>query len=144
MTQRIQIDQLEPKAYKPLFELESYLETSTLSAKHLHLIKIKASFINGCGFCIDMHTKEALKAGESEQRIFQLNAFNTSDVFTDEEKALLQITEEITLIHQNGLSESTYNEAIKYFDEHYLAQIIMAICAINTWNRIAISTLKPF
>ncbi len=144
MTQRIQIDQLEPKAYKPLFELESYLETSNLSVDHLHLIKIKSSFINGCGFCIDMHTKEALRVGESNLRIFQLNAFETSNVFSDEEKVLLQMTKEITLIHQNGLSEATYNKATKYFDEHYMAQIIMAICAINTWNRIAISTLKPF
>ncbi|MEQ9209902.1 MAG: carboxymuconolactone decarboxylase family protein [Pseudomonadales bacterium] len=110
---------------------------------HKELIKIRASQINGCAFCIDMHTKDALKNGETPQRIFLLTAWTETDLFTEEERALLKITEEVTLIHQGGLSSETYKKGLDLFGEHYLTQIIMAIVAINAWNRIAISTNKP-
>ena len=144
MTKRIQVDELEPKAYTPLFTLEKYLAESLISKEHLHLIKIRASQINGCSFCINMHTEEALNDGESQQRIFLLNAWKNTDLYTEAEKALLQATEEITLIHLGGLSDLTYNNVLGHFNSNYVAQLIVAVCAINTWNRIAISTLKPF
>ena len=140
---RIQIDNAEPGAYQAMFAMESYLELTKLSDQHKDLIKIRASQINGCAFCINMHTTEALKAGESPQRIFLLNAWKESGLFTEEEQIILQITEEVTLIHEKGLSETTYQEAMKHFDEHYFSQIIISIVAINSWNRIAISTHKP-
>ncbi|KIX22557.1 hypothetical protein SY27_01595 [Flavobacterium sp. 316] len=143
MEKRIQIDVIEPEAYKAIFALENYLQKSNLSNTHKELIKIRASQINSCAFCIDMHTKDALKYGETQQRLFLLNAWKETDLFTEEEKTLLQITEEITLIHQQGLSDETYKKAIKIFDENYLSQIIIAVITINTWNRIAISTNKP-
>ncbi|MNV84711.1 Carboxymuconolactone decarboxylase family protein [compost metagenome] len=107
------------------------------------LIKTRASQINGCAFCIDMHTKDAIKNGETAQRIFLLNAWNETDLFTDEEKVLLAITEEITLISKNGLTTKTYNQAKLYFSEEVIAQIIMTVVIINSWNRIAISTQMP-
>lgn len=143
METRIQIDQVEPNAYKAMYPLEKYLQQSELSKTHKELIKIRASQINGCAFCIDMHTKDALKLGENQQRIFLLNAWRETDLFTEEERVLLQITEEVTLIHEKGLTSSTYKKALEFFDENYFSQIIMAITTINAWNRMAISTHKP-
>jgi AhpD family alkylhydroperoxidase len=127
-----------------MYALEGYLATTQLSKTHKDLVKIRASQINGCAFCIDMHTKDALKNGETPQRIFLLNAWRETDLFTGEEKVILGITEEITLIHKQGLSNETYKKAEQVFDKNYIAQIIMAVVAINAWNRIAISTrLEP-
>jgi AhpD family alkylhydroperoxidase len=137
---RINIQQLEPGAYKAMYALEGYLAKTELTGTHTDLIKIRASQINGCVFCIDLHTKEALKHGETAQRIFLLNAWRETDFFTEEEKLVLAITEEVTLIHNHGLSEETYQKAGQFFNPNYLAQIIMAIATINAWNRIAIST----
>lgn len=142
MENRIDVQKVEPAAYKQMFGLEEYLQNSRLSKKHLKLIKIRASQINGCAFCIDMHTSEALQHGETARRIFMLNAWKESDMFSEEEKTVLAMTEEVTLIHQNGLSDETYKQAEKFFDEKYIAQIIMAVVTINAWNRIAISTKK--
>lgn len=143
METRIQIDQVEPNAYKAMYALEKYLQLSQLSKTHKELIKIRASQINGCAFCIDMHTKDALKLGENQQRIFLLNAWRETDLFTEEERVLLQITEEVTLIHEKGLTSNTYKKALEVFNENYFSQIIMAITVINAWNRMAISTHKP-
>ena len=140
MEKRINIQQIEPAAYKAMYALEGYLQTSKLQTSHKDLVKIRASQVNGCVFCINMHTKDALKNGETAQRIFLLNAWKETELFTEEEKLILAITEEITLISQHGLSEQTYQQAVKVFDENYLAQIIVAVATINAWNRIAIST----
>src|SRR5690606_25524814 len=143
MKTRINIQKLEPAAYEGMLALETYLRKSTLSSSHLELIKIRASQINGCAFCINMHTTDALKNGETAQRIFLLNAWRETDLFTEEERCILAITKDVTLISQNGLSDETYAQAHKLFADNYLAQIIMAVVTINSWNRIAISTRMP-
>lgn len=143
MKTRINIQKLEPAAYEGMLALETYLRKSTLSSSHLELIKIRASQINGCAFCINMHTTDALKNGETAQRIFLLNAWRETDLFTEEKRCILAITEEVTLINQNGLSDETYAQAQQLFADNYLAQIIMAVVTINSWNRIAISTRMP-
>ena len=140
MENRIDIQKLEPNAYKQMFALENYIQNSQLSKTHLELIKIRASQINRCAFCINMHTADALKHGETNQRIFLLNAWKETELFTEEEKVVLTMTEEITLLHQHGLSDETYKKAEVLFDKNYMAQIIMAIVTINAWNRIAVST----
>lgn len=140
MENRVNINQAEPQAYKAMYALEGYLATTQLTKSHKELVKIRASQINGCAYCINMHTKDALKNGETNQRIFLLNAWRETALFTAEEKALLAITEEVTLIHKGGLSDETYKKAEAVFDERYIAQIIMAVATINAWNRIAIST----
>jgi AhpD family alkylhydroperoxidase len=142
MENRIDIQELEPNAYNGMFALENYLQNTQLSKTQLELIKIRASQINGCAFCINMHTLDALKRGETTQRIFLLNAWRETELFTEEEKAILAITEEVTLISQHGLSDETYKQAEKLFDGNYIAQIIMAVVTINAWNRILISTRK--
>lgn len=140
---RINIQQTEPNAYKAMLGLEQYLSTTGIPPVQLELIKIRASQINGCAFCLDMHTKDALKIGESSQRIFLLNAWEETELFTEEERCVLAMTEEITLIHQGGLSNETYRRALKLFGENRVAQLIMAIVTINSWNRIAIATNLP-
>lgn len=139
MKHRINIQKIEPTAYAAMFNLEKYLGTTKLTNIQKELIKIRASQINGCAFCLDMHTKDARKYGETEQRIYLLNAWKETTLFTEEEKAILALTEEVTLITK-GVSDETYQNAAKYFDEQTLAQIIMAIVTINGWNRIAITT----
>ena len=144
MSKRINIEETEPTGYKAMFALENYLATSNLSKTHKELIKIRASQINGCAFCINMHTKDARKNGETEQRIYLLNAWRETELFTEEERTILAMTEEITLIANGGLSDDTYKKAKAIFDDQYIAQIIMMVVTINAWNRIAISTqLQP-
>lgn len=143
MEKRIQIDEIEPKGYQSMFALEKYLSGAEISTNHIHLIRMRASQINGCAFCLDMHSKDALKHGETAQRLFVLDAWKETDLFSEEEGVILQVTEEVTLIHEQGLSSETYARASSVLGEHYLAQVIMAVVTINAWNRIAISTHKP-
>jgi|SRR6187402_1119899 len=139
MQTRINFFKVAPQAYNALMELSKFITTTSLDPIHQELIKIRASQINGCAFCINMHTAEARKNGETEQRIYLLSAWREADVFTDAEKALLAFTEEVTLI-SNHVSDETYANAAKYFDEKYLSDILMMIIIINSWNRMAIAT----
>ena len=137
---RIDINHLEPKAYQAMFGLEKYLSSIDLDSKLKELIKIRASQINGCAYCIQMHTEQARKQGETEQRIYALSAWKESPLFTDIERAVLALTDEITLISNHALSNEAYNNALGLLGEHGMAQCIMQIVTINAWNRMAIST----
>lgn len=128
-----------PEAYEALLNLEKYIATTSVTSTQRELIKIRASQINGCAFCINMHTTDARKYGETEKRIYLLSAWREADVYTDEEKAILALTEEITMI-SNHVSDEVYQNAARLFNEKYLAEIIMVIITINSWNRLAIST----
>jgi len=144
MENRINIEKTEPTAFKAMYALEGYLATTSITKTHKELVKIRASQINGCAFCINMHTKDARKNGETEQRIYLMNAWKETTLFTEEEKAILALTEEITLISQGGVSTETYQKAIALFGENYVAQLIMLAVTINAWNRIAVTTqLQP-
>ncbi len=139
MSKRLDIQVHEPEAYKIMLTFEKYLGKSELKATHKNLLKIRASQLNGCSYCIDMHTKEARADGETEQRLYVLNCWRDTPFFTREEQAVLSVAEEVTLI-SNRLSESTYQQAVKVLGEKYLAQIIMATIIINAWNRIGVAT----
>lgn len=141
---RISIPDLEPGAYKGMSGLESYIRNSQIEPILRELIKIRASQINGCAYCIDMHTQEAIKLGETQRRIFALSAWKESPLFTEMEKAVLQLTEEVTLISADGLSDEVYNKVLELFGENVLAQLIMQVIIINSWNRIAVSTHQVF
>ena len=143
MTDRIQIDAVLPDGYRTLFALEKYVRQSDLSTTELHLIKLRASQLNGCAFCIDMHTGESLATGESQQRIMLLSAWRETTLYTDRERALLALTEEVTLIAADGLTATTYQDALAELGDTVLAQAILAIIAINSWNRVAVATHKP-
>jgi len=140
METRININSLEPKAYQAMFGLEKYLSSVELDPTLKELIKVRASQINGCAYCIQTHTEQARKQGETEQRIYALSAWRESPVFTAEERAVLALTEEITLIADQGLSDATYEQALELLGENGVAQCIMQIVAINAWTRIAVST----
>ncbi|MFN4365775.1 carboxymuconolactone decarboxylase family protein [Chryseobacterium hispalense] len=144
MSARFNWTTVHPAAYKAGIGMEESLQNSFLTPIQKELIKIRASQINSCAFCLNMHTKDALKYGETPQRIFLLNAWREAkELFTEEEQIILQITEEVTMISQKGLSEETYQKAKEIFNESELADIIMAAVVINMWNRIAISTHMP-
>ncbi len=140
MQQRMQLKETSPGAYEAMLGLERYLTTTGLDNKLRELVKIRASQINGCAFCIDLHTKDARTMGESEQRIYALNAWQETPFFTPEERAALALTEAITLVAETGVPDEVYEEARRLFGEERLAELIMAVVAINAWNRIAIST----
>lgn len=139
MKPRIVIPKVAPEAYQAMLGLEKYIASTSLTPIHKELIKIRASQINGCAYCINMHTTDARKLGLSEQRIYLLSAWREADVYTEEEQAILALTEEVTLI-SNHVSEEVYQNAALFFDERYLAEIIMMIITINAWNRIGITT----
>ena len=140
MSTRVNIQQTFPDAWKGMYALSGSLAKINISPIQKELIKIRASQLNSCAFCLDMHTKDALKAGETAQRIFLTNAWRETDLFSDEERAILALTEEVTLISQRGLTEETYAAVAKFFDAETIAHIIMAVVVINAWNRIAVST----
>ena len=139
MKSRILINEVAPQAYQALMNLEKYISTTSLTSTHKELIKIRASQINGCAFCINMHTADARKQGETEQRIYLTSAWKEADIYTEEEKAILALTEQVTLIG-NHVSDEVYQKAASLFDEKYLTEIILAIITINSWNRLAITT----
>ena len=139
MSDRIRIKKVEPDAYKALLALDSYLSKSRIDPSHAALIWIRASQINGCAYCIDLHTRDARKHGETEQRIYALSAWRETPFFSGEERAILALTEEVTMI-SGGVSDDTYAQAANLFDEQYLSQLIMTIISINAWNRIGVST----
>jgi len=144
MTPRLNIQNIQPEAFKAMYALEKYMAGTQLTNTHKELIKIRTSQINGCAFCLDMHTKDALKYGETPQRIFVLPAWRETTLFTPEERAILALAEEVALISNGGVSDATYKNAVEVLGETYVAQAIMATVTINAWNRIAISTqLQP-
>lgn len=144
MSTRFNMATVKAGAYQAGIAMEVTLRDSFLTPIQKELIKIRASQMNGCAFCLDMHTKDALKHGETPQRIFLLNAWrDAGTLFTEEERIILLMAEEITLISQKGLSEETYLKAKVFFNDHQMADVIMAAVTINMWNRIAISTHMP-
>ena len=137
---RIDYRKYAPEATKALYSLETYLATqSGLDHKLLHLLKLRASQINGCAFCIDMHWKDARAIGETEQRLYGLDAWRESPYYTDRERAALAWTEALTLISSTHAPDENYTELQKHFSEKEIVDLVYAISTINAWNRIAIS-----
>jgi AhpD family alkylhydroperoxidase len=139
MKSRMNINQAERAIYKAMAVSDKQIDAFELEAKLKELIKIRASQINGCGYCINTHTKDALKLGETTQRLFALSAWWETPFFTEEEKAVLKLTEQVTNISDGGVSDEVYSKALDILGEKKLAQVIFVIITINSWNRIAIS-----
>ncbi len=139
MKKRMNIDAAEPRIYKAMAESDKQVNAFTFDPKLKELIRIRASQINGCGYCINYHTKDARALGETEQRLYALSAWWETPFFTEEEQAVLKLTEEVTNISQHGVSDEVFNKAHSLLGEQKLAQVIFAIVTINSWNRIAIS-----
>lgn len=140
MTRRMVLNEELPAAYEAMLGMEKFVRSSSLDKTLVELVKIRASQINGCAFCINMHATDARKDGETEQRIYALNAWRETPYFTDKERAALALTEAVTLVASSHVPDSIYDEAALHFDNKSLGELIMAIVTINSWNRIAVST----
>jgi AhpD family alkylhydroperoxidase len=138
MEARLDYAKLAPDAMRAIYSLGTYLAKCGLEHPLLELVKIRASQINGCAYCIDMHTKDARAAGEMEQRIYALNAWRETPFFSDRERAALAWTEAVTRIGE-GVTDAMFTEVSGEFSEKELADLTWAVAAINAWNRIAIS-----
>ena len=126
-------------AYKAMLALEGYLAQSTIDHKLLHMLKLRASQINGCAYCIDMHWKDARAAGESEQRLYGLDAWEESPYYTDRERAALAWIEAVTKVADTHVPDSVYDLVRSHFNEQEIVDLTWAAAAINAWNRLAIA-----
>ena len=140
MELRIDLTKHALDAQKSLYVLEKYIANSGLDHKLIHLLKMRASQINGCAYCIDMHSKDARALGESEQRLYELNAWRETPFYTDRERAALEWTESLTLVSQTHVPDEVYESVKKHFTEKEIVDLSILVSVINVWNRLAIST----
>ena len=139
MQPRLNYTQASPEAFKALLHTEQQVHGSGLEESLIELVKTRASQINGCAYCLDMHTKDARARGESEQRLYLLNAWREAPFYSDRERAALAWTEAITEISVHGVSDELYEQVREHFDEKALVDLTLAVIAINGWNRMAIA-----
>ena len=139
MKPRMEFWKIAPDAYKAMLGLDGYLHGSGLAASLLELVKLRASQINGCAYCIDMHWKEARAAGESEQRLYGLDAWREAPYYDERERAALEWTEALTRITDGHVPDAVFEAVRAHFSERELVDITWAAAAINAWNRVAIA-----
>ena len=140
MSHRIQLASQIPAAIQAMRGLETYLGNTDIPPSLKELIKLRASMINGCAYCIELHAEVAMKQQESPQRLLALAAWRESPLFDERERAVLALTDEVTLIADQGLSEASYQKGLALLGETLLAQCLMQIITINAWNRVAVAT----
>ena len=137
---RLNINDVSPAAYKAVLGMEAYARRHNDPVLY-ELVKLRASIVNGCGFCVDMHSTEALKAGESSRRLFGVAAWReAAALFTEKELAAFALTDAVTRLGDHGVPDEVWDQAAAQFDKAELANLLMAIATINVWNRIAVST----
>ncbi|WP_446665011.1 carboxymuconolactone decarboxylase family protein [Flexivirga sp. B27] len=139
MEPRIDVNKVAPEAYKAVLGLEKYA-ASHVDPTLYELIKLRASMINGCGFCIDMHSHDAMKAGETPQRLFELMAWREVGLYTDKERAALALVDQVTRLGEEGVTDEVWDGVTDEFSEEEVANLLIAIATINVWNRLAIPT----
>ncbi|MBI1793292.1 MAG: carboxymuconolactone decarboxylase family protein [Chloroflexi bacterium] len=139
MEPRLNYSEVAPEGVEGLSNLEGYVRKSGLEHSLLELVKLRASQLNGCAYCIDMHTKDARTNGESEQRLYGVSAWHEAPFYSERERAALVWTEAVTLISQDHVPDEVYAEARKHFSEKELVDLTLGIIAINSWNRLAVS-----
>jgi len=138
MKTRMEYWKIAPGAFKAMSSLEAYLRESGLDKGLLHMVKLRASQINGCAYCIDMHWKDARAGGESEMRLYALDAWRESPFYNEREQAALEWTEALTLVADTHAPDESFARVRAQFDDKQLADLTWAIAAINAWNRVAI------
>jgi AhpD family alkylhydroperoxidase len=134
---------VSPDGYKAMAGLEQYLAQCGLEVNLIHLIKLRVSQINGCAYCIDMHWKDLRAAGESEQRLYGLDAWEESPYYTDRERAALHWAEAVTRITEGHVPDAVYDAVRSHFNEKELTDLTLAVTTINAWNRLAIASRTP-
>ena len=143
MERRFDYRQFSPEPLQAMMALEKYIASCGLDHKFVHLLKLRASQINGCAFCIDMHSIDARAEGETEQRLYALDAWRETPFFTDRERAALAWVEAITLVSQTHVPDAVYEEVRKHFSDKEIFDLTFIATTINAWNRIAISARTP-
>ena len=143
MKQRFDMNKLAPDGYRAMRGLETYLATCGLDRVLIHLVKLRASQVNGCAFCIDMHWKDLRAEGEAEQRLYGLDAWRESPYYSDRERAALAWTEAVTLVARGHVSDEEFAAVREHFTERELADLTLVIATINAWNRLAIAQRTP-
>ena len=138
-TQRLRYPKVAPDAYRAMLALEDYVRSTGIEPALLELVRLRASYLNGCAFCVDMHTKDARAAGESEQRLYAVPVWRETPFFTARERAALAWAEAVTRLGPEGVSDEAYEAARAQFDEGELVRLTMAIVAINGWNRLSVA-----
>ena len=141
--QRVDYKNLAPDGYKAMLSFSQYGQQCGLEPSLLELVKIRASQINGCSFCLDMHTKDARASGETEQRLYLLDAWRDAPFFSGRERAALAWTEAVTLVAQTRVPDEIYQEALRHFSEKELVDLTFVVVAINSWNRLSVSFRVP-
>ena len=136
MKARINYAKADPKAVQLLLAVEAHIGASSLEPKLLHLVKLRASQINGCAFCLDMHSKDARADGETEQRLYSLDAWEEAPYYSDRERAALEWTESITLLNNGRVPDSVFERVRAHFSEAEIAALTLAAAMINSWNRL--------
>jgi AhpD family alkylhydroperoxidase len=139
MKSRIDINRVPPQMLKAMFALGAQVEASGLEHPLLELVKMRASQINGCAFCIDMHTKDARAAGETEQRLYLLDAWRETSLYSERERAALAWTEAVTRVTDGHVPDDVYAEVSEHFDEQEIVALTLAIATVNSWNRLNIA-----
>ena len=139
MQPRLEYGKVAPGAMQAMYALVNYGKQSGLEPTLLELVKIRASQLNSCAFCLDMHTKDARAMGETEQRIYALSAWRETPFYTERERAALALTEAVTLIANGPVSDEVYEEACQHFTEVELVNLVMSIVTINGWNRLSVT-----
>jgi len=139
MKQRMNFYEKGFKAIRPLFNLGAYLSKSPLEQSLLDLVNFRVSQINGCAYCLDMHSKDLRAHGETEQRLYMMDAWRESPVYTDRERAALAWAEAVTRLEKQNVPDDVYEEALTQFSEEELVDLTMAVNGINSWNRLNIS-----
>ena len=139
MEQRINLAEKGFEAMKPLFSLGAYLSKSTIEKSLLDLIDFRVSQINGCAYCLDMHSKDLLAEGESDQRLYVMDAWREAPFYTERERAALAWAEAVTLVSESRVPDEVYDEAKEIFSEEELIDLTMSVNAINCWNRINVA-----
>ncbi|HWI66340.1 MAG TPA: carboxymuconolactone decarboxylase family protein [Symbiobacteriaceae bacterium] len=139
MTQRINYYKVDPELLRLMMQFEEYAKTTEIPYALRELIKTRASQINGCAFCLDMHTRDALAAGEKPQRLFCLNAWRECSFYTEAERVALELTEAVTLIAQGGVSDDLFRRVRAHFTEKQYCELLALINTINSWNRLSIA-----
>jgi AhpD family alkylhydroperoxidase len=139
MTERLRYPKASPGAYRAMAAMQAHVDASGLEHPLLELVKLRASYLNGCAFCVDMHTKDARAAGETEQRLYAVPVWRETPFFTARERAALAWTEAVTDIARSRVDDDVYAEARAHFDEAELVELTLAVIAINGWNRLAVA-----
>lgn len=139
MSQRLDYYKVAPEALNIMMDMEKHIKTTEIDKKLRELIKVRASQINGCAYCLNMHTADARKMGETEQRLYCVSAWEESEFYSDAEKAALELTEYVTLVSTMRVPDDLYNRVREHFDEKEYVDLILIINQINSWNRLSIS-----